>query len=502
MKARLSGLAGARTTCIAGGLALAASVALFFWSRSPMWLDEAQTVWIAHRPIGDLPAALKMDGAPPLFYFLLHGWMAVFGTSSEAVRALPGVFAVLTLPAVALLARRMPMLEAKVWAPVLLVATCPFVIRYATEARMYSLVLFLTVVAALLFERVWNNGGVGWTIGAGLSAGLLLLTQYWTLYLLVVVGVAALVAAIRGSRPARRVIVALVIGAAVFSPWLPSFAYQRAHTGAPWGSPPPLNVAVLALGSWTGSGVSAPWLKLSYYLLVAVAVAGHVARSGGLRIGKPVRRLPLMLGILSVATLLLGAIASELGSEAYAPRYSMVVLPFMLLVVAMGVAALPAHRRNAAIAALCAFGLIVGVQTPFQSRTQAGEVAKALENHATPADLIVFCPDQLGPAVNRLVPTTGTQVVYPTMGTPAVVDWVDYKQRNENANPDRFSDLVLSRAAGHPIWLVWEDGYPTLLGACQRIYTDLTAARGRPAVYVQSSKSIFESEELDKFNPS
>ena len=34
-------------------------------------------------------------------------------------------------------------------------------------------------------------------------------------------------------------------------------------------------------------------------------------------------------------------------------------------------------------------------------RTQAGQVAAAINAEAKPGDIIAFCPDQLGPAVYR-----------------------------------------------------------------------------------------------------
>ena len=49
-------------------------------------------------PCTPSPSALKHDGAPPLYYYLLHFWISLFGQSNDAVRALSGIFAVLTLP--------------------------------------------------------------------------------------------------------------------------------------------------------------------------------------------------------------------------------------------------------------------------------------------------------------------------------------------------------------------------------------------------------------------
>jgi mannosyltransferase len=79
------------------GAVLVAAVALRFLTTSPMWLDEAQTVNIAGRSFPHLFSALRHDGSPPLYYVVLHIWMAFFGTSSFAARALSGVFSVAAL---------------------------------------------------------------------------------------------------------------------------------------------------------------------------------------------------------------------------------------------------------------------------------------------------------------------------------------------------------------------------------------------------------------------
>ena len=57
-------------------VAVVVAVVLRFVTTSDLWLDEALTVNIAKLPLGDLRAALLRDGAPPLYYVLLHGWMA------------------------------------------------------------------------------------------------------------------------------------------------------------------------------------------------------------------------------------------------------------------------------------------------------------------------------------------------------------------------------------------------------------------------------------------
>jgi mannosyltransferase len=478
---------------------LVISIALRFLVRSPLWLDESQTVSIAHRSLPHLFKALREDGAPPLYYVLLHWWMEVFGTGSFAVRSLSGIFSVASLPVIAVVAKRYRILDGAQWPAVLLLATCPFAVRYATETRMYSLVLLLVLLAMIAFERVWSVGGWRWNIAAAVVTGALVLTQYWALFLVASTGAGILIAWRRGTPRAIRLMWPLAIGCLAFVPWLPSFAYQSAHTGAPWGAPPGIEVPLVALGTWVGTGLTSPALRLAYYLLIALALIGYARPGGGITFRRPVRRRPLLLLGIALVALLLGTVASEVSASAFSSRYTTIALAPLLLIAAAGFAALSQRMRAATLVVVCFCGVTSSALIPAQLRTQAAQVAAVLAA-AGPHDLVVFCPDQLGPAVNRLVPHDGVQVVYPTFGSPAMVDWVDYAKRNKHANPIQFADTALRRANGHTIWLVYAVGYPTLAGGCSSLLATLTAARGTPLEALAPHTS-FEVDTVAEFTP-
>jgi hypothetical protein len=73
---------------VATAALVSVGVVLRFWTHSDMWLDEALTVNISRLPLSQLHEALMKDGAPPLYYFLLHFWMKVFGSSNLGARSL------------------------------------------------------------------------------------------------------------------------------------------------------------------------------------------------------------------------------------------------------------------------------------------------------------------------------------------------------------------------------------------------------------------------------
>src|SRR5687768_8814674 len=161
---------------------IVAGVALRLHSGSALWLDEALTVNIARTPLRDLPDALRHDGSPPLYYALLHLWMRLFGDSDVAVRSLSTVFSVATLPVAWFAGLRVGRDRRAAWYAVALLAASPFAIRYATEARMYSLVVLLTVLGVLAVDRALTQPTLARLVPLAVLGGALMLTHYWAAF--------------------------------------------------------------------------------------------------------------------------------------------------------------------------------------------------------------------------------------------------------------------------------------------------------------------------------
>ena len=82
MPAAVAGNARLLAPLAIGGLVLLSIVLRTRDFGVGFWIDEGLSVGIADRPLSDIPAALRLDGSPPLYYSLLHVWMAVFGNVS------------------------------------------------------------------------------------------------------------------------------------------------------------------------------------------------------------------------------------------------------------------------------------------------------------------------------------------------------------------------------------------------------------------------------------
>jgi mannosyltransferase len=473
---------------------LAAGIALRLTTRSALWLDEALTVNVAHLPLRELHGALRQDGAPPLYYLLLHGWMEVFGTGNLAARSLSAVFGVATLPLMAKAGRRLGGPVVGLGALVLLAAS-PFAIRYATEARMYTLVALIVTAGWLVLRRVLDRPRPFDLVALAALSGALLLTHYWGFYL---IGVVAVALAVKKQWAA---LAAIVLGAVVlFAPWLPTFLYQRAHTGTPWGTAPgPVEVAFTTLVDLGGGPY--PEGQALAGVLAALVLLGLAGRAvDGRRIELDLRTRPgvrpeFVIG--AVALLIAVAVGTATGS-AFASRYTSVAFPLLILTAAFGLRSFADRRVVALVLAITSvLGLVGGVRNAVYQRTQAPAVAAAIEaNGGQPGDVVVYCPDQLGPDVSRLLPSGYQQATFPDLADPHIVNWADYGTRMAAADPAAFAAEIQRRAVGRNIWYVWMSGYRTLDKQCERLNDALASGRPGNRQLLDPDKSVFERQVL------
>ena len=480
--------------------ALVVGIVLRFVTRSPLWLDEALSVNIAKLPIGQIPEALRHDGHPPLYYFLLHAWMALFGSSDFAVRALSGVFAVAALPLAYTVGRRRggPQLG---WITVGVLAMAPFALRYATETRMYSMVVFLVLCGYLLIDDITRRGRDGMVRLAGLAlvSGALLLSHYWSFWLIGAVEVVLALQWWRDRTPeirrsVTRAFLAIAAGGVLFLPWLSSFLYQSAHTGTPWASTQqPFSTFAVILGDFGGGGFrAADFVGAVLLVLVLLGVFGIARDRRHIDLDLRSVRQFRFEAMVMVLTLVIGLGISALAGSAFASRYASVFFPLFILLVAGGITRFADRRVLAGVfAVVLALSLMGAYRTVTYPRTQGREAAQAINQAAQPGDLVVMCPDQLGPAFSRSLRDDLDVVVYPTMAGPQRVDWVDYGERNRASDPGAFAAEARARAGSHQIFLVWQTTYKTFEGKCEGLFNALGAARPGASTLVEDGGTGF-----------
>jgi 4-amino-4-deoxy-L-arabinose transferase-like glycosyltransferase len=460
-----------------------AGVALRFVTRSDLWLDEALSANIAALPLGDLFDALARDGHPPLYYVLLHGWMQVVGEGDLAVRSLSGLVSVATLPVAWVAGRRYGGRVCAV-ATVVVLATSPFALRYATEARMYSLVMLLVLLGWLAVRSALEEPRPVRLVAAALVSGLLLLTHYWSFYLLAAVLGLLAVRAVRATGAARRaplrVLGAVAAGGLLFVPWVPTFLDQLANTGTPWGGPSrPAEVVTEGLIE-IGGGPFGEARTLGALLAVfaLLALFGRTVDSRHVELDLRTRPAARPEAIVLAATVVLGTGVGFVVSTAFASRYLSVVFPLLVLLVGLGISTLGSRTaRGVVLVVLAVLGVVGGGYNVFTNRTQGGEIARAVNEGASPGDVVAVCPDQLGPSVTRHLRDDVEAVSFPDLADAATVDWRDYADRQRTADPAAFAQALAQRAGDGTVWLAWAGGYRGLERACEDAVGQLSALR-------------------------
>jgi mannosyltransferase len=488
---------------VATAVLVSVGVVLRFWTHSDMWLDEALTVNISRLPLSQLHEALMKDGAPPLYYFLLHFWMKVFGSSNLGARSLSGVISVATIPCVWLAGKRMGgrMMALTV---TVLVSTSPFAIYYGTEARMYSLVAFLTAAGFLAIDGALRRPTVWNLIGTGACTALLLYTHYWALYLVAVTGAWLVFQAWRGNarrrRGARAALIAVIVGCLCFIPWVPTFLYQSAHTGTPWAVPANFAAAVDAISSFAGG----PTNSGRALALAGLGLFGIARDRVHIMLDLRTRPAARGLGIIVFGTLILAIAAGYLQGSAFSARYASVVFVPLMLLVAMGLRTFVDWRiASALLVAASIFGLATSVTNIWTQRSQAVQVASTLAVAGKQGDVVAYCPDQLGPDASRLLPSGKyQQITFPRGTSPEFVDWVDYAKATAAASPKAFAErLEQMSEPSHAIWYVWAPGYQTYGTKCEAIEGYLLADKGLGAneIFTYNSTKYYEPMELVEF---
>ncbi len=521
---------------VASAMVLVAAVVLRFWTPSPMWLDEALAVNIARAPLHAIPGLLRRDGAPPLYYVLLHYWMAVFGSSDLGARSLSGLIGLLTLPAAWLAGYRVgsrwwdePDAAERLsengaapqgrderervgrlvaWTTTFLVATSPFAVYYDTEARMYALVILLSTLGILAFTAILRRPTIWNTVALAAVTAALLYSHYWSLFLVTaaVIGTAWFARSGRHSLSCRIALLAMAVGVCAFLPWVPTFWFQLHHTGTPWAAPADFTALVYTFTQFAGGNSDAGrGLALVLAFLALLGVAGTAL--DGRRVALDLRTRPGVRGLamLAVGTLLIALIADKLTGSTFADRYSAVILVPCLLVVSYGATALADQRvRRCVVGIAVVLGLAASIPNAFLTRTQAGQVASAILAGVHRGDVVAFCPDQLGPAVSRLLAGRFEEIAFPRANPPEIVNWVDYDATISHASASSFAKLLEARAGTrHSIFYVWAPGYRGFAGDCQAIANELAANRVQKTLVSEQPSDtpfeIFEGENLYRY---
>ena len=398
------------------------------------WIDEALSVGISSHRLGDIAGLLRQDGSPPLYYWLLHVWMRMFGRSEFATHALSLTFGLASIP-VGFWAARSLFGRRAGWYCAAIVSAAPFISYFSRETRMYTLVILLSLITTTCFLHVFALRNRRWLPGLIASTTLLLYTHNWSLFLCLGLAVALVPClAAATDRVPLLLEVGVWVGAvtALFAPWLPTLAFQTGHTGAPWSDTPALREAYGALAVVFGDPKER--------VLIALAVVGAPELFRVLRHWRSdMGRVAIALTVIATVTLSAAWVSTRV-QAGWAGRYFGVFLPPLVLFAAWALARNPRVGPVALIVVLFIWlqplARVIGTYDtpPLDEKSTDRVDALALGPLLAPGDMVVSTQMERVPVLAYYLPS-GLRYATP-MGRvkdPGVVDWRHAKHRMETA---------------------------------------------------------------------
>lgn len=233
---------------IALGAIIVAGAVLRIWhiTAQEFWLDEAFTGVLMQKTWLGMVSPIVHDVHPPLYYVLLKIWVSVFGLSDAALRGMSVVPSVALIPLAWVFVKRFFSTSALIALGVaLVIATNPFLVAYAQEARSYTLFAFVLVATVYFFYKALTKSPLAFSrtwFGCSLLIALSWLTHYFT-----AVGLFGLFAFLvyyyksnnlfsgNGKRIATLLMRLLLIPFLTFVAWLPILYTQlRSQYGLLW----------------------------------------------------------------------------------------------------------------------------------------------------------------------------------------------------------------------------------------------------------------------------
>jgi 4-amino-4-deoxy-L-arabinose transferase-like glycosyltransferase len=377
---------------VAASAVLYAAMRLWNLAAFSLWGDEVFSLRAARMGLGDLFAAAVADAVhPPLFYLVLKVWVAVGGEALWWLKLLPVATSIAAIAPVLLLARELRAKHEAAALALALAAVNPYLIHYAQELRMYSLLMLLSLASAWVYVRYARTGGRGW-LAALFGVNLLLVYTHYFGWL-VVAAEAAVTLLLSRERlaPMAGVVAALAAG---FAPWVYAIARGAGETRGldqNFRDRPSLGDLAGFFGSLDGPA-SAWWLTIAGIAVFCLPVAALFWRSE-----EGERRSPgfVMLAALAFGPAFAAFAASHvLANSVWRERYLIVsAVPYLLLAAAAAWRLPNPKLRGVWVAALCAVAVAGAVHgRPSEQRVDVeGLVARMVAaERDTPGEVRVY----------------------------------------------------------------------------------------------------------------
>ena len=347
-----------------------------------LWLDEGISYWNQKQP--DMIAWISVkDVHPPLYFWLLHVWIQLTGTTAVAMRMFSALTAMLSVAAVVPLARLIARNKgrAEYWLiPILaalLLAMSDSEISLAQDIRMYSLRTLLALASVFFYLR-WSRKPGGWRAALWV---IMLVALYHINYIGVFMGAIEGLHALFFLRGRKRVsaIGLLALSGILFMPWFVVYGWGQRNTDPGIDAALPSNWGTLV-------ELGFKYFSQMWPLMIGLMLFGLVRYEDGRIRWRPLNSTFLLaawIGFTVGVTFII-----NFWLDFLSPRRILLLSPALALLTARGLA----NFKNPARIFLVAVIVIYGVATvdDYYPKAPWNKVADNLALYAQPDQLVLM----------------------------------------------------------------------------------------------------------------
>lgn len=313
-------------------VSLGAALRFYGLTIQSYWLDEIFSASFSSPDYGfdRMLDIVLHDMHPPFYQSLLWVWYQWFGDSEYAGRVLSALAGTLAVPATYLLAKALFNRPVALYAAAI-AAVNPFLIHYAQEVRSYALFYLLGTLSYYFFVRTLSQPSKTNALLYWLSTILVFYTHYYGAILIFTQLLAFVYVVIKTPQERRRLIrtavLTAVVLAAAAAPLLPYVA-PLAGVEHFWIEKPSILFPAIYFKKFFGS-----WIVFFLFAGLALYALRDVWRASA---PKRIRTALGLLLIWVIAGVAVPYVRSITATPMMMPRYTIFVLPALILIVAYG----------------------------------------------------------------------------------------------------------------------------------------------------------------------
>ena len=449
------------------GIVLAgAFLRVYYLGTQSLWIDELISIRWSQLSVAQMVQATAQDVHPPLYYFLLHYWMMIFGSSEFGVRLLSSIFGILAIPMIYAVGRELFNKQVGLVAALIL-ALSSFNIAYSQEARMYTLMVLLALLSVYFFWRFLQQSSLVSSVGYVLSTTLLVWTHNYSWFVVIAENIYVVTLLLLSKHRTFRlrhwaVLQAIVV--VLFVPWVAVLIQQISRHIATGSS---LAAPKIADFIYTFSSYSGTLLLLVLFLALSVlSLFGYQKIRGSMDWKAPLKALEgyawevhiqdaapvYFLAVWLFTVNLIPFIVSRFYTPIYLDKYTIAASVALYALVAKGISNINYRYAKIAVIGIIVVLSVANLQLYYTSITkpQAREATSFIDSNLKSGDVVLLSPD--GQSIVFDYYNNRTDAVVNPLHSWAVVG----NATNSSATPsvkDKINEIQLDVSGHGRVWL-------------------------------------------------